>query len=57
MYSIKPLLPLLYKKGVITCFAYGQTGSGKTYTMKGVQKAAIDDMFKLGREQFGYGPD
>lgn len=30
-------------------FAYGQTGSGKTYTMEGIQKLAINDIFKLAR--------
>ena len=32
-YTIKPLIDLLLKTGVVTCFAYGQTGSGKTFTM------------------------
>jgi len=44
---------MLYKRGIVTCFAYGQTGSGKTYTMKGVQKEAIDDLFKVGKEIYG----
>lgn len=47
-YSIKPLIPLLFNKGVVTCFAYGQTGSGKTYTMRGVQEVAIHDLFTFG---------
>ena len=47
-YSIKPLIPLLFNQGVVTCFAYGQTGSGKTYTMRGTQQIAINDMFAAG---------
>jgi len=47
--TIKPLIPLLNDKGTITIFAYGQTGSGKTFTMEGVQKAAIADMFVLAK--------
>ncbi len=47
-YSIKPLIPLLFNKGVVTCFAYGQTGSGKTYTMRGTQQVAISDLFVYG---------
>lgn len=49
-YSIKPLIPLLFNKGVVTCFAYGQTGSGKTYTMRGAQEFAINDLFSLGKK-------
>ena len=30
---------------MVTCFAYGQTGSGKTFTMKGIQDAAIYNIF------------
>jgi kinesin family protein 2/24 len=41
------LIPLLFNKGVITCFAYGQTGSGKTYTMKGAQEVAIHDIYGM----------
>ena len=52
-YSIQPLVPLLFAQGTITCFAYGQTGSGKTYTMLGVQKATITDLFRFGKEKFG----
>jgi len=47
-FSIKPLIPLLFNKGVVTCFAYGQTGSGKTFTMRGTQEVAISDMFEYG---------
>ena len=43
--SVKPSLDILLKGGVVTCFAYGQTGSGKTYTMKGIQDAAIYNIF------------
>eukprot|EP01022_Parablepharisma_sp_SALTPOND_P023779 TRINITY_DN515_c0_g1_i1.p1 TRINITY_DN515_c0_g1~~TRINITY_DN515_c0_g1_i1.p1 ORF type:complete len:654 (-),score=68.82 TRINITY_DN515_c0_g1_i1:250-2211(-) len=49
-YSIKPLIPLLLQKGVVTCFAYGQTGSGKTFTMKGVQQSAIEDLFSFAHQ-------
>lgn len=28
-------------------FAYGQTGSGKTYTMNGIQKMVVEDLFML----------
>lgn len=49
-YSIKPLIPLLFNKGVVTCFAYGQTGSGKTYTMRGAQEFAIRDLFSHGKK-------
>jgi len=49
-FSIKPLIPLLFQKGVVTCFAYGQTGSGKTYTMKGAQQSAIYDLFDMARK-------
>jgi len=43
--SVKPSLDILLKGGVVTCFAYGQTGSGKTFTMKGIQDAAIYNIF------------
>ena len=43
--SVKPSLDILLNGGVVTCFAYGQTGSGKTYTMKGIQDAAIYNIF------------
>ena len=52
--TIKPLIPLLYDKGTVTIFAYGQTGSGKTFTMEGVQKAAIKDMFQMGKKDLAY---
>ena len=44
--SIQPLLPMLFNRGVVTCFAYGQTGSGKTFTMKEVESYAISDIFQ-----------
>ena len=49
-YSIRPLISLLFNKGVVTCFAYGQTGSGKTYTMRGLQNVAIHDLFACGNK-------
>jgi kinesin family protein 2/24 len=45
-YTIKPMINLVLKKGIVTCFAYGQTGSGKTYTMKGLQNLAIESLFE-----------
>ncbi len=47
--AIRPLLPLVFDRGTLTIFAYGQTGSGKTFTMEGVQRAAIKDMFQMGK--------
>lgn len=47
-----PLVPSLFKNGIVTCFAYGQTGSGKTFTMKGVQEEAIKDIFNQGSKEF-----
>jgi len=35
------------KGGRATVFAYGQTGSGKTYTMNGIQKMVVEDLFML----------
>jgi kinesin family protein 2/24 len=35
--SLQPLMPSMFKHGIVTCFAYGQTGSGKTFTMVGIQ--------------------
>jgi kinesin family protein 2/24 len=48
---VKPLIPLVLDKGTVTIFAYGQTGSGKTYTMEGIQKAAISDIFKFSKNE------
>ena len=45
-YTIAPMINLVLKKGIVTCFAYGQTGSGKTYTMKGIQNLAIESLFQ-----------
>ncbi len=39
--ALKPLVPTLFKNGIVTCFAYGQTGSGKTFTMNGIQKLIV----------------
>ena len=50
-YTLKPLIPMLFNKGVVTCFAYGQTGAGKTFTMKGVNTEAIKELFRLGQEK------
>ena len=43
--TIAPMINLILNQGIVTCFAYGQTGSGKTYTMKGLEKEAIDDLY------------
>lgn len=48
-FQIKPLLPRLFQKGVVTLFAYGQTGSGKTYTISDVTKRAVMDLFAIGK--------
>ena len=45
-YTIEPMINLVLKKGIVTCFAYGQTGSGKTYTMRGIQNLAIESLFE-----------
>ena len=45
-YTIEPMINLVLKKGIVTCFAYGQTGSGKSYTMKGIQNLAIESLFQ-----------
>ena len=45
-YTIEPMINLVLKKGIVTCFAYGQTGSGKTYTMRGIQNLAIESLFQ-----------
>lgn len=54
--SIAPQLEFLFEGGIVTCFAYGQTGSGKTFTMEGVQKIAVHDLFRgaeIMREESG----
>lgn len=50
--SVFPLVPLILKKGIVTCFAYGQTGSGKTYTM--VQYYNIIFIILERNSKFGY---
>jgi len=50
--ALKPLLPLVIKQGIVTCFAYGQTGSGKTYTMNGLQELIVNELFELARKGF-----
>ena len=40
-YTIEPMINLVLKKGIVTCFAYGQTGSGK-----GIQNLAIESLFQ-----------
>ena len=47
--AIKPLLPILVKQGIMTCFAYGQTGSGKTHTMNGLQDELVKELFGLAK--------
>jgi kinesin family protein 2/24 len=50
--ALKPLLPLVVKQGIVTCFAYGQTGSGKTYTMNGLQELIVHELFELAKKGF-----
>ena len=50
--TLKPLLPLLTAKGIVTCFAYGQTGSGKTFTMNGLHELVANDLFKSVANKF-----
>ena len=45
-YTIAPMIDLILKKGIVTCFAYGQTGSGKIFTMKGIENLAIESLFQ-----------
>jgi kinesin family protein 2/24 len=45
-------LPALLKSGIVTCFAYGQTGSGKTFTMNGLQKLTVEELFELTKKNF-----
>ncbi len=47
---MKPLLPTLFQKGVVTLFAYGQTGSGKTYTISDATKRAVHELFNMGQK-------
>lgn len=46
-FQIKPLLPSLFQKGVVTLFAYGQTGSGKTFTITDATNSAIRDLYNM----------
>lgn len=58
-FTAQPLVELVFRKGMATCFAYGQTGSGKTHTMggafpgkaqgcsKGIYALAAQDVFCL----------
>jgi kinesin family protein 2/24 len=50
--ALKPLLPLVVKQGIVTCFAYGQTGSGKTYTMNDLQQLIVNELYELARKGF-----
>lgn len=43
--SIQPQIDFMFDGGILTCFAYGQTGSGKTFTMEGVQKLVVSDLY------------
>jgi kinesin family protein 2/24 len=52
MFSIKPIIDLVFNQGIVTVFAYGQTGSGKTYTMNALQEFAIKDLFDKGVDYF-----
>jgi kinesin family protein 2/24 len=40
------------KGGIVTCFAYGQTGSGKTFTMNGLQKSTVEELFELAKKTY-----
>ena len=51
--TLSPMINLILHQGIVTCFAYGQTGSGKTYTMKGLEKEAIDDLYTASEKMGG----
>ena len=51
--TLSPMINLILHQGIVTCFAYGQTGSGKTYTMKGLEKEAIDDLYSASEKMGG----
>ena len=51
--TLSPMINLILNQGIVTCFAYGQTGSGKTYTMKGLEKEAIDDLYRESEKMGG----
>lgn len=44
-FSLGKYVDVVQAGGILTCFAYGQTGSGKTYTMQGIERMAIGDLF------------
>ena len=46
---------MLVKNGIVTCFAYGQTGSGKTFTMNGLQKSVVEEMFEMLKKNYNVG--
>ena len=46
IHAVQPLIPFVLSGGRGTVFAYGQTGSGKTYTMQGIQKHLVQDLFE-----------
>jgi len=52
-YTVGPMINVVLRKGIVTCFAYGQTGSGKTYTMKGIQNLAIEHLFEQCKKIYG----
>jgi kinesin family member 2/24 len=52
--ALRPLLPILVKQGIVTCFAYGQTGSGKTYTMNGLQMQLVNELFEVAKKHAIY---
>ena len=51
--TLSPMINLILNEGIVTCFAYGQTGSGKTYTMKGLEKEAIDGLYRESKKMGG----
>ena len=44
----------MLKNGIVTCFAYGQTGSGKTFTMNGLQKSTVEELFEICKKIFQF---
>jgi len=59
--TVMPLVDyvLTTSGGRATVFAYGQTGSGKTYTMGGIQRMVVEDLFMLmeGADDYGKNED
>lgn len=47
LYAVQPLAEFVLDNGRATVFAYGQTGSGKTFTMTGIQKFIVEDLYHL----------